>query len=169
MRKLGSFLIILLLITAYGRCVADQLGVLHTTNSACCQVSCGVNTHCAEQEPQNEHQNHSEDHPCSNSDQTNEQEEEEEAPQDSFPCQLCFILNSDSMLPGDNLEIPAPSLFEISPFFFSSILDGFLPNAPQITDLNTSFSELPNPPAEPRSRLRRIVAKTTPVRGPSIV
>lgn len=156
MRKLGSYLIILLLLTAYGRCVADQFGILHTTEASCCQVTCNESDHC-------------EDTTDKHSDDSDHSEDSEEP----APCPLCVILSSDSMLLQDALELPSPSFLDLdSPFTFHSIwgttsedilgrrIDCFAPSL--------HLSDRPDPPAEQRSRLQRIVAKTTPVRGPSI-
>lgn len=153
MRKLGSFLVILLLITAYGRCMADQFGVLHTTDSSCCQVTCGAESHCEDEGPSDE--NHSED--------------SDKSTDEPAPCQLCFILSSDSILLGDYIDIPSPTVLELNPIIFNSGLDRLLSKGLAFLDLNQPTVEHSDPPEEHRSRLQRIVAKSTPVRGPSIV
>jgi hypothetical protein len=156
MRKLGSFLVILLLITAYGRCVADQFGVLHTTDSSCCQVTCSADSHCAEEATADAP--HSEDSEAS-----------DDSTEEPAPCQLCFILSSDSILLGDSIDIPAPKVLELVPALFNSGLDNLLGKGIATLNLDQPPAEHPDPPEEHRSRLQRIVAKLTPARGPSIV
>ena len=156
-RKLGSYLIILLLITAYGRCMADQFGVLHTTDSSCCQVTCSAETHCEDEAPSDN--SHSEE-----SDKPTDKPTDEPA-----PCQLCFILSSDSILLGDGIAVPSPTVLELNPLIFNSGLDRLLGKGLTLIDLNQPRAAHPDPPEEHRSRLQRIVAKLTPVRGPSIV
>jgi len=163
MRKLGSYLIILLILTAYGRCVADQFGMLHTTNTSCCQVTCDEVSHCDSiEDTDSEHSEHQD-----NSDD----EEKPNSPIPSSPCQLCLILSSDSMLVGDQLEIPSPIILDISPAstFWNFYSSSEAPTRSQLrfTTLDLPPSGHPDTPTEQRSRLQRIVAKTTPVRGPS--
>ena len=153
MRKLGSFFVILLLITAYGRCMADQFGVLHTTDSSCCQVTCSAESHCEDEIPS--------DDPGS--------EESEESTDEPAPCQLCFILSSDSVLLGDGIDVPSPTVLELTPVIFNSGLDRLLGKGIAFLDLDQPTADHPDPAEEHRSRLQRIVAKRHPVRGPSIV
>lgn len=157
MRKLLSYLLILIFLTAYGRCVADQFGMLHSSETSCCVTVCETDSHCSVND--NEHS----DHPDSQTPETSEE------PDQPMPCQLCFILDSDGMLIEDSVQLPSPILLELTDFFsFTATLDDIL-RAHVI-----SFSQelippaLPDPSAELRSRLLRIDAKTTPVRGPSI-
>ena len=146
MSKLGSYLIILVLLTAYGRCVADQFGMLHTSKASCCTTVCDAPEHCLETES---------DHSDGDSD----------AP---APCQLCFILDSDSMLIEDGLEIPTPNLLELSDFLlFAKPLDDLFRSDTTSFSPDLKLSGYSDPPAEQRSRQMRIDAKTTPVRGPS--
>lgn len=169
MRKLGSLLVILLLLTAYGRCVADQLGVLHTTASSCCQAVCDQADHCQTSEA-----NLSDDSCCGSDhdkghDHSEESEPEEPNSEDPAPCGLCLIISSDSMLLNDDVKVPTPTLLELSSLFFMPTLNGLLDQSRPNLNLDNSPSEHPDPPAEHRSQLRRILVKTTPVRGPSIV
>ena len=169
MRKLGSLLVILLLLTAYGRCVADQLGALHTTASSCCQVVCDQADHCQTSEA-----DLSEDSCCGSDHDTDhhhskESEPDDSSPEDPAPCGLCLIISSDSMLLNDDVKVPTPTLLELSSLFFMPTLNGLLDQSRPNLNLDNSPSEHPDPPAEHRSQLRRIIAKTTPVRGPSIV
>ena len=149
MRKLGSYLLILIFLTAYGRCVADQFGMLHTSETACCAIACDAVDHCG--------------------DTQDKQPENQDNQDDPAPCQLCFILNSDSMLLDDGIEIPAPTFSEITPLSsLHNSLENLFGGQPPSFSPGLPSSDHPDPPAEQRSRLQRIVAKTTPVRGPSI-
>ena len=168
MRKLGSYLIILLIITAYGRCVADQFGMLHTTTASCCQVSCDEISHCevsgdATEDDHSENPEHQED---------SDGQDQPKPPTPSSPCQLCLILSSDSILMGDQLEIPSPVILDITSLPTSSTFcnspETFLGIRLCFKTPDLPLSDHPDTPAEQRSRLQRIVAKTTPVRGPSI-
>jgi len=73
------------------------------------------------------------------------------------------------MLLSDDIKVPTPILLELSPIFFITTLNGQLDKSQPFTHLDDSPTEHPDPPAEHRSQLRRIIAKTAPVRGPSIV
>lgn len=175
MRKLGSALIILLLLTAYGRCVADQFGLLQTTGTPCCQVTCDQVNHCTPPEGQVSSKDHEDqhdhapgDHPC-NPDLPGGHDRNQQEPEDSpTPCQLCFILDSDSMIHGESIKVPAPLLFELSPLFYITSWDNQLQPGHPVTALDHPPSDYPESHIEQRSHIRRIVAKTTPVRGPSI-
>jgi len=149
MRKLGSYLLILIFLTAYGRCVADQFGMLHTSETSCCVSVCDASDHCEDSQS---------GHP--------ENSDSQEIP---TPCQLCFILDSDSMLLEDGFELPTPSFLDVSDFFtFCTTLDDLLRSRALLFSSDLTLSDHPDPPAEQRSRLLRTNAKTTPVRGPSI-
>lgn len=176
MRKFGSFLVILLLITAYGRCVADQFGVLHTSDTACCQTVCCDDNHC---EP-SETDEPSETHPCESPSDHDSSPEDTAPPTDDEPdpCQLCLILSNDSMLLSDSVKVPSPILIEIHPLYFittwntrntRNTWNNQLQKILSPIDLEQLPDEHPDRPTEHRSQLRRIIAKTTPVRGPSIV
>lgn len=155
MRKIGSCLIILLLLTAYGRCMADQFGMLHTTTTSCCQTTCDELDHCVSPKNTDDTQPGSPEHP-----------DNEEEPS---PCHLCLILSNDSMLLEDGVKIPSPTLLDVAPLFtFSITSHEFLGARPNRFSLEPLGPEPPKPPTEQSARLRRIVAKTTPVRGPSI-
>ncbi len=163
MRKLCSYLVILLILTAYGRCVADQFGMLHTTTASCCQVICDEANHCnidgdvGNDTSGNEHSEHQED------------SDEQDQP---APCQLCLILSSDSILMGDQLEVPAPIILDITSlsttYIFCTSPEALIGIRLRFTTPDLTQSDHPDTPAEQRSRLQRIVAKMTPVRGPSI-
>ncbi len=164
MRKLGSYLIILLILTAYGRCVADQFGMLHTTTASCCQVTCDEISHCEVGDtPEGDHSENSEHQKNSDG---------QDQPNPPSPCQLCLILSSDSMLMGDQLEIPSPIILDITSistsYTFYTSPEAFLGIRLCFKTPDLPLSDHPDTPAEQRSRLQRIDAKTTPVRGPSI-
>jgi hypothetical protein len=171
MRKLGSYLIILLILTAYGRCVADQFGMLHTTTASCCQVSCDEISHCGVSEVNSDatEGDHSEN---SEHQEDSDGQDQPKPPSQPAPCQLCLILSSDSMLMGDQLEIPSPIILDITSLSSSSTFctspAAFLGIRLCFKTPDLPLSDHPDTPAEQRSRLQRIVAKTTPVRGPSI-
>lgn len=173
MRKLGSFLVILLLITAYGRCVADQLGMFPSTATSCCQVTCSEPAHCNpgpsnHQDRQPDHEHSHGQAPCESDHEEHGHEEHQPTPEDP-PCQLCFILDSDSMIQGETLRVPTPPILELRPLFYFSTMDGpFHPDHPTNT-LESPPGDHSDPPAELRSQMQRMAAKTTPVRGPSIV
>ncbi|MCP5536708.1 MAG: hypothetical protein H7A51_10840 [Akkermansiaceae bacterium] len=157
MRKIGSYLIILVFLTAYGRCVADQFGMLHNSEASCCVTLCDVAAHCPTA---------GEDHPADTGHPDSEAPDDREQP---APCQLCFILGSDSMLLEDGLQLPSPTLLELSDFFsFTATLDDILRAHGTSLTRELTPSGYPDPSAEHRSRLMRIGAKTTPVRGPSL-
>jgi len=148
MRKLASFLVILLILTAYGRCVADQFGALHVSNNACCQQVCDSAGHCEVGEDGDQ------DHPT---------------PSDkNSPCQLCLIISSDSILQSDDVEAPTPTIIEIDPNLHRDSLIHLLTQQVKLL-FSAPISPNPqDPPADDRSELRRIVVTTTPVRGPSL-
>lgn len=156
MRKLGSYLIILIFLTAYGRCVADQFGMLHTSDISCCVTVC--NTTCD-----------ADDHGPDTPDHHPEESETPDHQDEPSPCQLCFILNSDSMMLEHGIKIPSPSLLELPDIFSSfATLDDLFRGPLLSLSPDLTASDHPDPPAEQRSRLLRTVARMTPVRGPSI-
>jgi len=159
MRKFGSFLVILLILTAYGRCVADQYGALHMTGSACCQTVCCGDSHCESKEVESA-ENHTDSKNSNHS---------EESPEDQDPCQLCLILSNDAMLQGDNVKVPTPSFLELTSIHFLTTLENLFSKGFLTPQLDLLPDEPSSPPAEHRSQLRRVIAKTTPVRGPSFL
>lgn len=157
MRKLGSILTILIFLTAYGRCVADQFGILHTSEDNGCQSSCNHSDHCADADDQQHH----------DSDAGNPQPEQAPA----SPCQLCCILSNDSIQIDDSIKVPTPTFQVITPIYHDGHLEDLRlhPLRHLYPDFQDPPPEFPDPPAESRSRLQRIAAKVTPVRGPSLV
>lgn len=157
MHKLGSILIVLLFFTAYGRCVADGFGMLHASNASCCQeiIKTDVVNDCHEDDCHEEENSHEPEHP------------EEQSP---TPCQLCFILSSDSMLPsGGDIDLPSPIFKEILPLLISCItLDFLTGNQFDLQSTDLVLSDFPELSDELRSRIQRIAIKATPVRGPSL-
>ena len=148
-KTIGSYLIILLLISAYGRCLADQMGMLNNSASACCQVSC-FDSDLSELEPHN-------DHPG--------QQEDNKKP----PCQLCIILDSDSLLLQDGLEIPSLSPYSVDILWdnhFAQELRFIHTPQPSVELTSHGFEETVQ---EQRSLQLRTAAKALPVRGPSLI
>lgn len=151
MRPIGSILVISLLLIAFGRCVTEQYGMLHTTTASCCQTICTACTHpdgTPGQHSEEEHNNH-------------------ETPS---PCHLCEILNNDSVQLASGIKLPCPVISEFSPDFepgtwMDALLSRICSQVPPL-DLDT---DLPDPPPELGSMFRCLVCKVAPVRGPSIV
>jgi len=157
MRKLSSILVVLLLLTAYVRCVADGFGMLNASEASCCQeiIKTDVVNDCHEDDCHEEENSHEPEHP------------EEQSP---TPCQLCFILSSDSMLPsGGDVDLPSPIFKEILPLYVSCItLDFLTGNQFDLQSADQILSDFPELSDDLRHRMQRIAIKTTPVRGPSI-
>lgn len=153
MRKLSSILVVLLLLTAYVRCVADGFGMLNASEASCCQEisssSEGDGDHDSDVSHDSEHSG------------------EENAP---TPCHLCFILSSDSILPGGgDVDLPSPIFKEILPLYVSCItLDFLTGNQFDLQSADQILSDFPELSDDLRHRMQRIAIKTTPVRGPSI-
>lgn len=148
MRKFGSLLVISLLLIAFGRCVADQYGALHTSEASCCQTACTSSEHDSDGHGTEQHNN--EDNPA--------------------PCQLCQILQNDSMQIENGVELPCPVVSDFTPAFESGAwLEAWLSRmCCQLPppDLDPDFAF---PPAELSSVFRCFVAAVAPVRGPSVV
>lgn len=153
MQKLGSILIVLLFITAYGRCVADGLGALQASEASCCpEVSMTVEV------------SDSHDHDVSSE---SEHPGEKDSP---APCQLCFILSNDSLIVnGGDIELPSPTFQDVLDLAIAGIiLDHLTEVRLDLLSADLTVSDFPNLSDEQRSLLQRIAVKTTPVRGPSI-
>ncbi len=155
-RKLCSYLLILTFLTAYGRCVADQLGILHTSGTACCTVVCeDVDLSCVQ---------------CPETVAAKSQQPHYPADEDEpKPCQLCFILDTDSIMLGAEMKMPTPH-FHDSPdaltytlFSARTLHAHFGPS-----DFVLRSSGQPGPAIEQHSRLLLTCGKATPVRGPSV-
>ncbi len=155
MRKLGSCLIILLFLTAYGRCMADQFGMLDTAKTSCCQATCNELDPCGSPKDTDDTRPGSPEHP-----------ENKEQPS---PCHLCLIISSDSMLLQDGVKIPSPTLLDVSPLFtFAPTWHELFGARPHRFALAPLVPVPPKLPTEQSSRLQRLAAKTTPVRGPAM-
>lgn len=164
MRKLGSYLVILIFLTAYGRCVADQLGMLHMSGTSCCQTVCdNISDTCGQcpdtREEASRHtpqdSNHSDHH---------------EDRQPPAPCQLCFILDSDSMLIEDGIKIPAPVFHDQSDSFrLATSVQNPLQNFRFYFDQEQVLQDHPDPLTGQAYLVLRFITRTTPVRGPSII
>lgn len=177
MRQLGSYLIILLFITAYGRCIADQLGSLHQSGAAaCCQTNCSDSTHCTPvSDCTDQHEHDTSPSECPGVPTSGEShphnhggEESPDPPTQAPPCQLCIILDSDSIIQADPLKVPSPLLTELN-----SLLHVYPPLTILHREMLSNLLEQdpaqhPLPPAEQRSKRQRIDTRTTPVRGPSL-
>lgn len=142
----------LLLITAYGRCLADQMGALQNSGAACCQTtqpSC-CDTHDSET--------------TSHDDESNHEENDE-----GTPCPLCLILSSDSLLLQESLEIPS-----LSPYCINILWDDLFIKEPRFNkipqlDLAISITGNHDPSQTHLVQQQRITAKFHPVRGPSLI
>ncbi|MBM1135071.1 hypothetical protein JO972_02235 [Verrucomicrobiaceae bacterium 5K15] len=146
----------MLLLIAFGRCASDQFGLFHTTEASCCQTICTSPAHC----PLSADQCH--DHSPDDGEEHNNHDK-------PAPCQLCFIIDSDSVIIQDGVKLPTPPLVNIVPF--DDFGDDFGRLAERISSLvaaDTRLELLPDPPTELRSLHRCLVTKTTPVRGPSM-
>ena len=157
-RKLGSYLLILIFLTAYGRCVADQLGMLHSSDTSCCQTVCeDLSDSCGYCPDSGEPHFEEASEPASNSDQ-----------QTPTPCQLCFILDSDSMLIENGVKMPAPVFHELTDFLcFARSVDGTTPSLQFVLHQELMPRDYLDPATLRSSRLLRLTTKATPVRGPS--
>ena len=156
MRKLGSFLVILLILTAYGRCVADQLGILHTSGTACCTVVCeDVDRSCVQ---------------CPETEAAETQQPHLPADQEEpKPCQLCFILDSDSVVLGAEMKMPTPHFHDSPDALAYTLFSAHTLHAHfGLSDFVLRSSGQPGPAIEQHSRLLLTCSKATPVRGPSV-
>ena len=158
-RKLGSYLLILIFLTAYGRCVADQLGMLHSSDTSCCQTVCeDVSDLCGYCPDSGKPLSEQANEPANNSDQ--------QAP---TPCQLCFILDSDSMFIENGIKMPAPIFHELAdPLCFSTSVDGNTPSLQFSLHQELTPRHHLEPATQRSSRLLRLSTKANPVRGPSM-
>ena len=153
MRRAGPFLIMLLLLIAYGRCVADQFGMLHTTEASCCQVIC-QDEHCSDVKA---------DSPDEHG--TNGTEDEQPA-----PCQLCLIISTDGATFDSGIKVPSPQVLDLASAAVSDML------FKDILGLCTAGESLllpvfldNNPPDVPVSQWIETATRILPVRGPSLV
>lgn len=142
-------------LTAYGRCVADQLGILHTSGTSCCMVVCEKNQSSCQQCP--------DEHPADPS-----QAPVSEDNQDPKPCQLCIIIDTDGVVSSGEVKIPIPNLHDYrdNPDYSLLIatLAGIDPAAAAPLELRPSA----DPPGIARAHLQRILCRVTPIRGPSM-
>lgn len=163
MRQTGSFLIMFLLLIAYGRCVADQFGMLHTNEASCCQVVC-QDDHCSDLDAASSHQTDHESHEDHEHHQNHGPEPEEPA-----PCHLCLIISMDGATFDGNIKVPTPQILEsLDHNFFITLLDHALGLLPPKATLELPSYHDSGPPVEQMSQRLRIVSKALPVRGPSV-
>ena len=157
--KAGSILIIALLLIAYGRCVADQYSLLYATDISCCQTVCDVNECCS-----NVIDKSCSDH--SPSDQKNEKPDQNDTP---APCQLCLILDNESMQITCGVKVPHPVYSECMNCL-DFVTDTSSPTSRFLNSSATTSTVLnrPSPPAELCLLFHRMAPKAIPVRGPSI-
>lgn len=147
MQRTGSLLIMLLLLTAYGRCVADQFGMLYATEASCCQdVNCAA--------PSTE-----------DSDEQDPHHNEDEQP----PCQLCLIISTDAATLDAGIKLPSPQGIDhasapIVDRLFPAILGCCLPTE----ILAPPPREAQGPPEVLGSTWLETVTRLSPVRGPSL-
>lgn len=149
-------------LTAYGRCVTDQLGMLHASNSSCCQTVCEQLAESCEYCP--------DDLPMAarpDEKKSSGNHEKQELP---TPCQLCFILNSDGMLVESGIKIPSPVFYELtnSPGLVPS-MDGIVHHLLVLLHEELLPMDFRDPATGQHSLPLRLRVKTTPVRGPSLV
>ena len=159
MQKFGSYLVILIFLTAYGRCVADQLGMLHTSGTSCCQTVCDnipdTCGHCPDDEKATAQQA---DQPGNHEDQ--------KAPK---PCQLCFILDTDSVMLGTEIKMPTPHFHNSPDTLTYTLFSAHTLHAHfGLSDFVLRSSGQPGPAIEQHSRILLTCGKATPVRGPSV-
>lgn len=151
MLRPGSLLVIFLLLIAYGRCVADQFGILHASEASCCQVVC-----------QDEH--------CTDEDNTSTGgHDSQPGEEDPAPCQLCMIISADGATFDASIKVPSPTVYDISDSTFFVMLSGH----PSGQHSRAETLELPPyrdhaPPNTLASQWLQVVSRVFPVRGPSM-
>ncbi len=156
-RKWCSLLLMLSFLTAYGRCVADQLGILHASGTSCCIIVCeDAQSSCVE----------CPDETSPGSTQPQPPEENQEPK----PCQLCIIIDLDGAVTVEEVRVPAPH-FEDHPDKQnpSSLcgqlrgIDSAATGPPHLTP-----SDPMGHPGDQRAQLLRTLCKALPIRGPSM-
>lgn len=141
-------MIILFLLIAYARCVADQFGMLHTTEASCCQVVCQEN-HCSDIETEQPDEHSS--------------EQDEETPS---PCQLCMIISTDGATFDAGIKVPSPQVLDLKALTaFAVLFDSEL--RLRSTEELPSLTDHDRPPEAQLSEWLCVVSKAMPVRGPS--
>ncbi|MGB1937642.1 MAG: hypothetical protein ACPHVK_09135 [Akkermansiaceae bacterium] len=156
-RKWCSLLLMLAFLTAYGRCVADQLGILHTSGTSCCVVICEEIEDSCQQCP---------DELSSDPGHPPIPEENE----DPKPCQLCIIIDADGLVTGEEVRIPAPDVHDQQDDPDYSLLTGPFRgiDLTAAAPIDLRPSDNTDPPGERRAQLQRILCRVIPIRGPSI-
>lgn len=151
MRRAGSLLVMLLLLIAYGRCVADQSGILHTSGASCCQVVC-EDAQCADAEPAH-HGGH----------------EPGPGGEQPAPCQLCQIISTDGATFDGSIKVPAPQVAApLDSADFARLIDHILAlSTAAETDVRLTAPRV-RPPDIQTSQWLLAASRTAPVRGPSL-
>lgn len=156
-RKWCSLLLMLSFLTAYGRCVADQLGILHGSGTSCCVVICeDIEDSCIQ---------------CP--DETSPAATQPHLPEDNQepkPCQLCIIIDADGVVTAEEVRVPSPQ-FEDHPDKQNTS-----PRCGQIRGVGSAATGPPHltlsdhtgQPGEQRAHLLRTLCKALPIRGPSM-
>jgi len=155
MRKLCFLLLMLSFLTAYGRCVADQLGMLHTSDASCCVAVCDNVVKSCVQCPEE-----------TSSDTT--QPPPEQTPEPS-PCQLCIIIDAEGAVAGKEIRLTTLNTHEHSGHSGHCLLSGsFIAVRPVVGELHQVRKRAhADHSGELRARLLRLTCKALPIRGPS--
>ena len=141
MRQLKATILLLLFIATFGRCFAEQYGVLGDNGLACCveQAAC-----CDDEEPAHH---------------------DEGTPPD---CPICVIIDNNALLATLSLELPPPAFSSASSFF---AIDAWSAEFLVLfrNHCDSGDDHIPPSPERLSLSLTELVLCSAPVRGPSVV
>lgn len=148
MRQVRATILLLLFIATFGRCFAEQYGLIANSALACCVevVAC-----CEAEHPAH----HDEDDPAHH--------EDEETPD----CPVCVLIDNNALVTAAAADLPAPSYALASSFF---VLDEWNANLldPILDHPDPGSGNTPSPPPRLSLSLTELVLFSAPVRGPSM-
>jgi hypothetical protein len=139
MRQVKATILLILFIATFGRCFAEQYGVLGDTDLACCVE----HNECCEGEESADH-------------------EDEETPE----CPVCVLIDSSALVGNSPGEL-APPVYSLASTFFA--VDAWSPGIPDLLleRCDSGEERIPSPPPRLSVSLRELVLYSAPVRGPT--
>ena len=165
---------LLVFLTSFGRCWAEQYGFLNGSDWACCpsKVSAPFTEETVSQADHHEHSHdHDDFHDCHHQEEPRDNHEEHPSvpapsPQDDFPCEICNFIDSGFTTLSSSIEIPTP-IFELTQLLWFNQWFGF-----QFDLFAEPVEGLPPPDRRYRpcslSTSELVTSTTVSVRGPNV-
>ena len=173
-QQFRAIFMLLVFLTSFGRCWAEQYGLLNGSDWACCPSKVSASFTEEQVAPADHHEhshNHDDDHDCNHEEVPKDNHPEHPSvplpsPGDDSPCEICNLIDSGFTTLFSSIDIPEP-IFELTELPWFSQWGGF-----QFDLFAEPAEELPPPDRRYHpcslSTCELVTSTTVSVRGPNV-